>query len=70
METTICRELWVCASIFLKYVRAKERKCKDGFPNKEPYKNCMLGVYLNGKAADTVVPNPHCLVSNPKLAAH
>lgn len=44
LETTIRRELWMCAIIFLKYVRAKERKCKDGFPNKEPYRNCMLGL--------------------------
>ena len=29
LKTTIGTELWMCAVIFFKYVRAEKRKCKD-----------------------------------------
>ena len=52
LKTTIGTELWMCAVIFFKYVRAEKRKCKDDFLNKVLCENCILG--LSEREDDTV----------------
>ena len=52
LKTTIGTELWMCAVIFFKYVRAEKRKCKDDFLNKVLCENCFLG--LSEREDDTV----------------